>query len=123
MVFLPRSRLNEGEPSMTSQHSTPAPPVLVAIDIAKLKHDVLVELPDGRRQKMIVRNQLPEFRRLADYLRSLGRECLIAFEPTADYHRCLAYFLGSQGFELRLASSLYCAHHPGRGRRPAPLPS
>src|SRR5829696_6446780 len=94
---------------MTSQHSTPAPPVLVAIDIAKLKHDVLVELPDGRRQKMIVRNQLPEFRRLADYLRSLGRECLIAFEPTADYHRCLAYFLGSQGFELRLASSLAVA--------------
>ena len=94
---------------MTSQHSTPAPPVLVAVDIAKLKHDVLVELPDGRRQKMVVRNQLPEFRRLADYLRSLGKECLIAFEPTADYHRCLAYFLGSQGFELRLASSLSVA--------------
>ena len=94
---------------MTASHSTPAPPVLVAVDIAKLKHDVLVELPDGRRQKMIVRNQLSEFRRLADYLHSLGTQCLIAFEPTADYHRCLAYFLGSQGFELRLASSLSVA--------------
>ena len=94
---------------MTTAHSTPALPVLVAVDIAKLKHDVLVELPDGRRQKMVVRNQLPEFRRLADHLRSLGTACLIAFEPTADYHRCLAHFLGSQGFELRLASSLSVA--------------
>jgi len=94
---------------MTTAHSTATPPVLVAVDVAKAKHDVLVELPDGRRKKMVVRNQLPEFRRLADYLRSLGRECLIAFEPTADYHRCLAYFLGSQGFELRLASSLSVA--------------
>ncbi len=94
---------------MTGQHSTATPPVLVAIDVAKLKHDVLVELPDGGRRKMIVRNQLPEFCRLADYLRSLGRQCLIALEPTADYHRGLAYFLLSQGFELRLASSLSVA--------------
>ena len=91
---------------MTTPHSTSASPILVAIDIAKLKHDVLVELPDGRRKKMVVRNQHSEFRQLAEYLRSLGTECRIAFEPTADYHRCLAYFLGSQGFELRLASSL-----------------
>lgn len=91
---------------MTTPHSTSTPPVLVAIDIAKARHDVLVELPGGRRRKMVVRNQLSEFRQLAKYLRSLGTECLIALEPTADYHRCLAYFLGSQGFELRLASSL-----------------
>jgi transposase len=94
---------------MTESHSTSTPPVLVAIDIAKAKHDVLVELPDGRRRKMVVRNQLSEFRQLADYLRSLGTECLIALEPTADYHRGLAYFLSSEGFELRLASSLSVA--------------
>jgi transposase len=94
---------------MTESHSTPAPPILVAIDIAKLKHEVLVELPDGRRRRMTVRNQRADFQHLADYLRSLGAECLIALEPTADYHRCLAYFLFSQGFELRLASSLSVA--------------
>lgn len=91
---------------MTTPHSTSAPPILVAIDVAKLKHDILVELPGGRRREMIARNQLSEFRRLADYPRSLGSECLIALEPTADYHRCLAYSLGSRGFELRLASGL-----------------
>ena len=94
---------------MTESHSTPTPPVLVAIDIAKLKHEALVELPDGRRRRMTVRNQRADFQHLADYLRSLGRECLIALEPTADYHRGLAYFLLSQGFELRLASSLSVA--------------
>jgi transposase len=94
---------------MTASHSTSVPPVLVAIDVAKLKHDILVELPTGRRQKMVVRNQLADFQQFATYLPSLGAQCLIAFEPTADYHRCLAYFLGSQGFELRLASSLSVA--------------
>ena len=92
---------------MTVAHSTSTPPVLVAIDIAKLKHEALVELPDGRRRRrMTVRNQRADFQQLADYLRSLGRECLIALEPTGDYHRGLAYFLLSQGFEVRLASSL-----------------
>ena len=88
---------------MTSPHSTSTPPVLVAIDVAKAKHDVLVELPTGRRKKMVVRNQR------AAYLHSLGGACLIALEPTADYHRCLAYFLGSQGFEVRLVSSMAVA--------------
>jgi transposase len=85
------------------------PPALVAIDVAKAKHNVLVELPTGRRKKMVVLNQRSDFQQLAEYQRSLGRECLIALEPTADYHRCLAYFLLSQGLELRLASSLAVA--------------
>jgi len=34
---------------MTTAHSTATPPVLVAIDVAKARHDILVELPDGRR--------------------------------------------------------------------------
>src|SRR5437763_10625023 len=94
---------------MTCPHSTLTPPVLVAIDVAKAKHDVLVELPTGRRKKMVIRNQRADFQQLADYLHSLGGECLIALEPTADYHRCLAYFLGSQGFEVRLVSSMAVA--------------
>ncbi len=94
---------------MTDSHSTPSPCVLVAIDIAKAKHEVLVELLGGKRKKMIVRNQQSDFRQLAAYLKSLDAECVIALEPTADYHRCLAYFLKTQGFELRLVSSIAVA--------------
>ena len=94
---------------MTDSHSTSTTRVLVAIDVAKAKHDVLVELPGGGRKKMIVRNCRDEFQRLTTYLKSLGGVCQIALEPTADYHRCLAYFLGSRGFEVRLVSSIAVA--------------
>ena len=94
---------------MTDSHSTATARILVAIDVAKAKHDVLVELPGGARKKMIVRTCRDEFQQLADYLKSLDGVCQIALEPTADYHRCLAYFLGSRGFEVRLVSSIAVA--------------
>ena len=94
---------------MTNSHSTATARILVAIDVAKAKHDVLVELPGGDRKKMIVRNRRDEFQQLAAYLKSLAGVCQIALEPTADYLRCLAYFLGSQGFEVRLVSSIAVA--------------
>jgi transposase len=94
---------------MTDSHSTATPRILVAIDVAKAKHDVLVELPDGRRRKMIVRNRRDEFQQLVAYLQSLDGACEIALEPTADYHRALAYFLGSHGLEVRLLSSVAVA--------------
>ena len=67
--------------------------VLVAVDIAKAKHDVLIELPSGQRKKVIVQNRRSDFQELSAYLKSLGFPCLIGIEPTADYHRNLAYFL------------------------------
>lgn len=91
---------------MTDSHSTPTPRTLVAIDVAKAKHDVLVELPTGKRKKMIVRNRQSDFRQLAAYLHSLEGSCQIALEPTADYHRNLAYFLNTHGFEVRQVSSI-----------------
>src|SRR5947209_1723834 len=94
---------------MTDPHSTASPRILVAIDVAKAKHDVLVELSDGRRRKMVVRNRRDDFQRLVAYLMSLDGTCEIALEPTADYHRALAYFLGSHGLQLRLVSSLAVA--------------
>ena len=94
---------------MTATDSTARTRVLVAIDIAKAKHDVLVELPNGKRRKMIVRNQLSDFRQLATYLKRLDGAREIALEPTADYHRNLAYFLKVQGFEVKLVSSIAVA--------------
>ena len=94
---------------MTATDSTARPRNLVAIDIAKAKHDVLVELPNGKRRKMIVRNQLSDFRQLVAYLKRLDGALEIAFEPTADYHRNLAYFLKAQGFEVKLVSSIAVA--------------
>ncbi len=94
---------------MTDSHSTPTPRILVAIDVAKAKHDILVELPNGHRKKMIIRNRRNEFLQLAAYFKSLNGVCEIALEPTADYHRCLAYFLRTHGFEVRLVSSLAVA--------------
>ncbi len=94
---------------MTDSHSIATARILVAIDVSKAKHDVLIELPSGGRKKMIVRNRRDEFQQLAAYLKSLPGVCEIALEPTADYHRCLAYFLGSQGFDLRLVSSIAVA--------------
>lgn len=94
---------------MTDANSSAPARILVAIDIAKAKHDVLVELPTGKRKKMIVRNQLSDFRQLAAYLTSQAGECEIALEPTADYHRNLAYYLKTQGFDVRSVSSIAVA--------------
>src|SRR5688572_6608904 len=89
---------------MTATDSTARTRILVAIDIAKAKHEVLVELPTGKRRKMIVRNQLSDFRQLAGYLKRLEGALEIALEPTADYHRNLAYFLKGLFCDPQLAT-------------------
>jgi integrase len=71
MVILLKEHLTKEQPSMTTSDSTAGPRILVAIDIGKAKHVVLVELPTGKRRKMIVRNQLSDFRQLAGYLKRL----------------------------------------------------
>ena len=55
---------------MTSRSSTTSPTVRVAIDIAKLTHQVLLELPNGKRRAI----------RVAQYQgrpRSLGRDAAV----------------------------------------------
>ena len=81
----------------------------VAIDVAKLVHEVLVEPPTGRRQRWRVGNCLPDFVALRDRLHAFQAPVLIGFEATGNYHRPLAYYLGQCGFELRLLSSLAVA--------------
>jgi len=81
----------------------------VAIDVAKFTHQVLLELPTGQRRALRVANTKAEIDQFVAMLRSLEHPCDIAFEPTGDYHRPLAYVLGQAGFHLSLVSSLAVA--------------
>ena len=94
---------------MTPERSITSPVVRVAIDVAKLTHQVLIELPTGKRRVLRVANTKPEIDGLVSYLRSLELPCEIGFEPTGDYHRPLAYVLGRAGFHLALVSSIAVA--------------
>jgi transposase len=83
--------------------------VLVAVDIAKARNDVLVELPNGSRRKFKVANKLEDYQKFVSYLTGLKAPCLIGFEATGNYHRPLAHYLGEEGFALCLVSSLAAA--------------
>ena len=85
-------------------------PVLVAIDIAKARHEVLIAVPDKkRRRRLAVLNQLTDFNRLIAALKEYGRPVRAAFEATGNYHRALAYHLVTAGFEVKLVSSVALA--------------
>jgi transposase len=83
--------------------------LLVAIDIAKQRNDVLIEFPDGRRKRSKLPNTASDFRAFSDYLKEFSLPCIVAFEATGNYHRPLAYFLQKEGFSLRLVSSVAAA--------------
>jgi transposase len=84
--------------------------VLVAIDIAKLRHDVLIEAPGWKRRKrLILPNTAAEFRLFADFLHGLKHPVRIVFKATGNYHRPLAHFLQAEGFHLELIASLAVA--------------
>jgi transposase len=94
---------------MTQSCSITHPAVWVAIDVAKLRHDVLVQLPSGMRKDLKINSTLADFERLAAFLHICGSPCLVGFEATGDYHRPLAHFLHRQGFNLCLISSIAVA--------------
>jgi transposase len=95
---------------MTIQQSTPEAVVWVAIDISKDRHEVLIEAPGWRsRKKFRLQNTAEDFLSFAAFLHSLGFPVRVGFEPTGNYHRALAYFLHSEGFQLQLISSVALA--------------
>jgi transposase len=95
---------------MTSNQPTPATAALVAIDIAKLRNEVLIEVPEARRrQRLVVVNTRAEHDRLVADLHALGRPITIGLEPTGHYHRPLAWRLVQAGFDVRLISSVALA--------------
>jgi transposase len=83
--------------------------VLVAVDIAKLRHDVLIEAPGWKSRKRLVLPNTAEFRLFADYLHGLKYPVRVVFEATGNYHRPLAHFLKAEGFHLELIASLAVA--------------
>jgi transposase len=99
-----------GQPTMTKLSSTPADAVLIAIDMAKNRQEVLIERPEGgRRRRMTVLATKADYDRLAEQLAAIGRPIVIGFEATGNYHRTLAHRLLAAGFELRLISSVALA--------------
>ena len=70
---------------MTSTFSPTSPVVRVGIDIAKLTHQILWELPGGKRRSLQVANTKTEIDRFVGMLGALGWPCEIAFEATGQF--------------------------------------
>lgn len=94
---------------MTRQHPPPHGTALVAIDIAKHRHEVLIECPGHSRRRLTVLNTREEHDRLVAVLRSLECPIIAGFEATGNYHRALVWRLLEAGIELRLISSVALA--------------
>ena len=56
--------------------------LLVAIDVAKRSHDVLVHWPDGRTRAFKVQSKRDGFEGLTTYLLEQGFSVKVALEPT-----------------------------------------
>ena len=85
-------------------------PVLVAIDIAKARHEVLIAVAGKKRRRgLTVFNELADFTRLIATLKDYGHPVRAAFEATGNYHRALAYHLATAGFEVKRLSSVALA--------------
>ncbi len=91
---------------MASVNDAIAPSTWVAIHIAKGINVALVEHADGRQQRFRFAHERGDYDRLVEFLRGCSQPCRIALEPTADYHRTIAYRLISEGFDLVLVSSV-----------------
>lgn len=95
---------------MTNRDPIPSDAVLVAIDIAKVRNEVLIEASHHkRRRRLSVLNTRAEHNRLIEVLRAYGKPVICAFEATGNYHRPLAWRLLEAGFEVRLVSSMALA--------------
>jgi hypothetical protein len=72
---------------MTNPQSTPEAVVWVAIDVAKDRHEALIEAPGWKsRKKFHVHHTAQEFRAFAEFLHGLALPVRIGFEPTGNYH-------------------------------------
>ena len=98
---------------MTRSNTIPMTAVLVAIDVAKSRNEVLIEMPGSRRRRRLtVANTRVEHDRFVAELQALApRPVIVGFEPTGHYHRPLAWRLVQAGFDTRLISSVALRPH------------
>ncbi|MES9990293.1 MAG: IS110 family transposase [Candidatus Thiodiazotropha endolucinida] len=82
---------------------------LIAIDIAKHSHDALIQWPSGRTKAIKISNTLAGYQKLLELTGIELERISVGFEPTADYHRNIAYWLQDKGINCYLVSSLACA--------------
>ena len=82
---------------MTEQSNINSETVLVALDIAKKSHDAVVLMPNGKRYFTKVANSHLGYQQLLDRAGCDPRQVKVGFEPTADYHRNIAYWLADAG--------------------------
>ena len=95
---------------MTNHNPIPGDAVLVAIDVAKTRNEVLIELPGAKKRRSIsIRNDREDHDRFVSELAAYGRPVICALEATGNYHRPIAWRLADAGFEIRLISSLAMA--------------
>lgn len=95
---------------MTLLNSTPSSCVFVAIDVAKSRHEVLIERPDKKRRvRRTLLNIRSEHNLLIDELKALNSPITIGLEATGNYHRTIAWSLLHAGFDVRLISSVAMA--------------
>ena len=95
---------------MTLSEDMPDHAVLVAIDVAKHRNEVLIGVPGrARRRRLTVLNTRAEHDRFVETLATYDAPVVAGFEATGNYHRPLAHRLLSAGIELRLISSLALA--------------
>ena len=66
-------------------------------------------MPDGKTKSFRVANSHSDFESLSQYLLAFNSPCRIAFEPTADYRRLIAWKLLADRQDMYLASSIACA--------------
>ena len=92
----------------TTSHSN-GNDLLVAIDVAKRAHDVLVRWPSGWSRAFRVANQQQDFQSLTVFLQEQNLPVRVSLEATADFHRAIAHWLLRHGFEVHLASSVASA--------------
>ncbi len=81
----------------------------VAIDISKLRHDILVEPTNGKKYRMTITNERVDHDRLIGKLSRLGGSVQVGFEATGNYHRGIAWRLLLAGFQVHLISSVALA--------------
>jgi transposase len=91
---------------MTGTTDPIAPQTWVAIDVAKGMNVAVIERADGQQQRLRFTHCREDYDRFVDLLRQLPAPCRIAVEPTADYHRTLAFCLVNTGFDVVFVSSV-----------------